>query len=217
MKKFIIPLAIVFSFSLFSCGNADKKNLEKAKEDSLKAVAKEDSIKKAEKAAQAKKDAAANSDDSYLNDEKGQWAIAAQASSSYASNGGKNASWSPEQMLGAPNVKNYGDNGNAWASKEQDKGMEWVKLTFEKEVNANEIRIKETYNPGAISKIELIDTKNMNHTVYESNANAKDKKMQYLVASFEKTPYKTKTVKITIDSKAVSGWNEIDAVQLVGE
>ena len=35
--------------------------------------------------------------------------------------------------------------------------------------------------------------------------------------SFEKTAYKTKTVKITLATNSVSGWNEIDAVQLVGE
>ncbi len=213
MKKLIIPLAVLFTFTLFSCGNTEKKDNKKATEDSLKAVAKDDSIK----AAKAKKEAEANSDDAFLKDEKGQWAVGAQASSTYANNGGKQASWSPEQMIGKPNVQKYGDNGNAWASKEQDKGTEWVKLTFEKEVNATEVRIKQTYKPGAISKIELIDTKNMSHVVYEGKVEAKDDKIQYMTASFEKTPYKTKTVKITIDSKAVAGWNEIDAVQLVGE
>ncbi|MFH0894537.1 MAG: hypothetical protein V2A54_08880 [Bacteroidota bacterium] len=214
MKKLLLPLLVAFAVSLVSCGG-EKKEEKKVNEDSIKVAkekAKDDSIK----AATAKKESEADMDASYLKDEKGQWVVKATASTTYASKKGK-APWSPEQMIGKPDVQKYGDNQNAWASKERDGGMEWVKLTFEKEVNATEIRIKETYNAGAISKIELIDTKNKSHVVYEATAAAKDKKMQYLVATFEKTAYKTKTVKITIDSKAVEGWNEIDAVQLVGE
>jgi hypothetical protein len=209
MKKIIIPLAIVFSISMFSCENAKKKALE----DSLKALA-ENTKKEIEKSSKEKK---SNTDTDYLTDAKGQWAIGATASSTYATKTGKEAAWSPEQMIGAPNVKNYGDNGSAWASKEQDKGQEWAKLTFEKEVNATEVRVKETFNAGAITKIILIDNTNKTHVVYEAKSEAKEKKMQYLVAKFPKTGYKTKVVKIIIDSKAIIGWNEIDAVQLVGE
>ncbi len=208
MKKIIIPVAIISTISLFSCNNGEKKDDNKTVvEKAVTTIVKEE----------PKEVTVVNIDEAYLNDGNGQWAVDAKASSTYASVTGKNASWSPEQMTGKPNVEKYGDNGNAWASKEQDKGTEWVKLNFENEVNATEIRIKETYNPGAIKKIELIDTNNKSHTVYESNAEKKDASIQYLVASFEKTEYKTKTVKITIDSPTVSGWNEIDAVQLVGE
>lgn len=207
MKRVIIPMAVVFSISLFSCNNNEKKEEKKATEDTLKTVT--EKVKE--------EPAKAPNDETYLTDEKGQWAISAKASSTYASKTGKDASWSPEQMIGEPNVKKYGDNGSAWASKEQDKGEEWVKLSFAKEVNATEVRIKETFNPGAITKIELFDNKKKSYVVYESKASKKDASMQYLVAKFDKTPYKTKTVKITLDSPSVSGWNEIDAVQLVGE
>ncbi len=208
MKKIYITSGIFLSISLLSCVSEVKKE-EATTEDQTTVT----TIVKEEPEVVTVKDV----DEDYLADANGQWAITAKASSTYASQTGQNASWGPEQMTGEPNVKAYGDNGFAWASKEQDKGMEWVKLTFEKEVNATEIRIKETFNPGAITKIELIDTDKNSHVVYENTAEKRDASMQYLVASFEKTAYKTKTVKITIDSPTVTGWNEIDAVQLVGK
>lgn len=208
MKKICITSGILLSISLLSCVNETKKEVAKTEEPTtVTTIIKEE----------PEVITVTDIDENYLADASGQWAITAKASSTYASKTGENASWSPEQMTGEPNVKVYGDNGFAWASKEQDKGMEWVKLTFEKEVNVTEIRIKETFNPGAITKIELIDTDKNSHVVYKNTAEKRDASMQYLVASFEKTDYKTKTVKITIDSPTVTGWNEIDAVQLVGE
>ena len=207
-KKFIYPTAVFLSVSLLSCVT-ENKNEEKV--ETVATIVKEEPVVEPEVVT------VVDMDETYLNDVNGQWAITAKASSTYASKTGGNASWSPEQMIGEPNVKAYGDNGFAWASKDQDKQKEWVKLTFEKEVNATEIRVKQTYNPGAITKIELIDTDKNSYVVYENTAATSDASMQYLVASFEKTEYKTKTVKITIDSPSVPGWNEIDAVQLVGE
>lgn len=216
MKNLFYLTTLALAVTLASCAGTDKKDDQKAKEDSIQAVkekAKEDSLK----VVNEKKEYEANLDVNYLKDGKGQWAVKAEASSTYAPTNDSKASWSPVQMTGVPNVSTYGDNGNAWASKEQDKDMEWVKLTFEKEVFATEVRIKESFNPGAIVKIELVDSKNKSYVVFEGTASEKEKKMQYCLATFEKTKYKTKIVKITIDSKVVAGWNEIDAVQLVGE
>ncbi|NVO04179.1 MAG: hypothetical protein HXX09_15910 [Bacteroidetes bacterium] len=209
MRKILIPVAAILLLTVASCGNSKQKALE----ESLKALA-ENTKKEIAKPAPENK---SSMDADYLADTKGQWAIDAKASSTYATKIGKEASWSPEQMIGVPNVQKYGDNGNAWASKEQDKGEEWVKLTFEKEVNATEVRIKETYNAGAITKIVLYDNTNKSHVVYQAKSETKKNEMQYLVAKFPKTGYKTKMVKIVLDSKAITGWNEIDAVQLVGE
>jgi hypothetical protein len=154
------------------------------------------------------------------NNPNGQWASDADASSTYSTNPkDKETGWSPYKMVGKPDVDTYGDNGNAWASKNPDKGIEWVKLTFPKAVNATGIRIRQSYNPGAIIKIELIDDKGKNHTVWSGVDDTKYEpdKIKYFTTNFDKTDYKTKTVKITLATNSVSGWNEIDAVQLVGE
>ena len=159
-------------------------------------------------------------EETILDDPNGQWAVSADASSSYSTDPkNKESSWSPYKMVGKPDVDKYGDNGNAWASKNPDKGIEWVKLTFPKAVNATGIRIRQSYNPGAVIKIELIDDKGKNHTVWSGVDDTKYEtgKIKYFSTNFDKTDYKTKTVKITLATNSVSGWNEIDAVQLVGE
>lgn len=158
-------------------------------------------------------------EETILKDPEGQWAITSTASSSYAGDRkGKEANWSADQMTGAPDVNNYGDDGNAWASKDKDKGIEWVELTFPKAVYATEVRVRQNYNPGAIVKVALIDEKgnreivwdDVDKTKYKSNA------IQYFIAKFDKSDYKTKKIRITLATNTVPGWNEIDAVQLVG-
>lgn len=216
MKKSILLLFVVASVIIASCGGTKKNDQDdaKKKEDSLKVVsekAKADSVK-----------SAANDiiglDKKYKSDPNGQWADKAEASSSYAGNNrGKNASWSADQMVGEPDVDKYGDNGNAWASMEQDKGEEWVKLSFKKPVFATEVRVRMTYNPGAVTKIEVLNPQGKADVVWQGTDKKNyNEKMDYFIAQFEKTKYPINIIKITLNSPAVAGWNEIDAVQLVG-
>ena len=210
-------LFVATSLIIASCGGNKKKELEdaKKKEDSIKSAKekiKADSIK-------ALDDAIINLDKQYRGDQNGQWVDKAEVSSTYAKDRkGKEASWSADQMIGEPDVMAYGDNGKAWASLETDKGEEWVKLFYKKPVFATEVRVRMTYNPGAISKIEVMGNQSKPEVVWEGKDTKKyDKRMDYFVAKFEKTKSPVNAVKITLDSKAVSGWNEIDAVQLVGK
>jgi hypothetical protein len=205
----ILQIAVVgMAVLISSCGN-EKKDENKTDKDTTK-------TEKPKK--EVKKDEAASMDKEFKADKNGQWAIAAEASSSYAGKAtGKTASWSADQMIGAPDVDKYGDNGKAWASAEQDLGNEWVMLSYEKPVYATEVRIRMTYNPGAVARIELRDVNGKIIEVYNAKDTKKyNGKIAWFVTTFEKTKTLVKDVKITLDSKGVSGWNEIDAVQLVG-
>jgi hypothetical protein len=42
------------------------------------------------------------------------------------------------------------------------------------------------------------------------------RKLNYLILNTPKTAFKTDRVKVTLAANVVSGWNEIDTVQLVG-
>ena len=86
--------------------------------------------------------------DEIKNDAKGQWAIAATASSTYNDAKGQD-SWSANQATGAPNVDHYGDDGHAWTTKTQDAGIEWLDLKFPKPVHAEEIRVR---NPAGLAR-----------------------------------------------------------------
>jgi hypothetical protein len=151
--------------------------------------------------------------DEIKNDPKGQWAIEAKASSTYNDAKG-NDSWSANHATGAPDVDKYADDGHAWTSKTPDAGIEWLELKFPRPVFAEEVRVRESYGSGAVIKVEVFDDQGTAHSVWAGNDPTKD--LNYLMVKFPKTTFKTERVKITLATNVVPGWNEIDAVQLVG-
>jgi hypothetical protein len=153
-------------------------------------------------------------EDAIKNDPDGQWAIQAKASSSYQDAEGATA-YSGNQATGAPNVERYGDDGKAWAPKSPDGGIEWLDLTFPKPVFATEVRIRESCGSGAVIKVETFDDKGAPHVVWAGNDPTKE--LNYFLVKFDKATYKTDRVKVTLATNVVPGWNEIDAVQLVGK
>lgn len=153
-------------------------------------------------------------EDAIKNDPDGQWAIQSKASSSYQDAEGA-AAWSANQATGAPNVERYADDGKAWAPKSPDGGIEWLELTFPKPVFATEVRIRESCGSGAVIKVEVFDDKGASHVVWAGNDPTTE--LNYFPVKFDKTTYKTDRVKVTLATNVVPGWNEIDAVQLVGK
>jgi hypothetical protein len=152
--------------------------------------------------------------DAIKNDPDGQWAVSATASSTYGDAKGT-ASWSANQVTGLPNVDKYGDDGNAWAPKTQDAGIEWLDVKFPKPVHATEIRVRESCGSGAVIKVELFDEQGVAHTAWAGNDPTTE--LNYLIVKLPKTDYKTDRVKVTLATNVIPGWNEIDAIQLVGK
>ena len=72
--------------------------------------------------------------------------------------------------------------------------------------------------PGAISKIELIDEAGAPHTVWQGlDETAYPKNtIGWFVREFPRTDYLVKQVRVSLLNNRVWGYNEIDAVQLVG-
>jgi hypothetical protein len=151
--------------------------------------------------------------DEIKNDPAGQWADSATASSAYNDASGQDR-FSAWQATGAPNVDQEGDNGNAWASKTPDAGIEWIKLSFARPVAATGLRIRENAGAGAVIKVDLLDTDGNQHPLWSGKDPTKG--INYLMLTFPKTGYKVKGVKITLATNLVPGYNEIDAVQLLG-
>ena len=142
-----------------------------------------------------------------------QWAIAASASSEYGS-----GDWSAKQILGQPDVyPGYGDNGRAWAPAAQNGGLQWVELRFAEAVYVESVEIYETFNPGAIVKVELVDTTGRWHLIWEGKggrAAVTDARVFSVKNDIVTIP--CSVVKITLDTDSVGGWNEIDAVSITG-
>jgi hypothetical protein len=151
--------------------------------------------------------------DEIKRDPNGQWAIQATASSTYNDAQGT-AGWSANQATGAPNVDKYGDDGAAWTSKTPDGGIEWLELKYPRPVHATEVRVRESCGSGAVIKIEVYDEQGQAHALWQGNDPTTE--LNYLMVKFPKTTFKTDHVKVTLATNVVPGWNEIDAVQLVG-
>jgi beta-lactamase regulating signal transducer with metallopeptidase domain/biopolymer transport protein ExbD len=128
-------------------------------------------------------------------------------------------SWSPEQMLGPPDVKEHSDNPKAWAARDPDQGMEWVRLGFERPVKAAAILIYESFNPGAVTSVQILGPSHSGEQiVWDAGSNGPNVKTDKNVLTFpiqNPTWNPISSVHIRLDERRVAGWNEIDAVGLV--
>jgi hypothetical protein len=141
-----------------------------------------------------------------------QWAASARASSEYRA-----TDYSAGQATGAPNVSRHGDNARAWAPKTADTGEEWLELTFAEPVRAAGVRVIQSFNPGAITRIEVSNEAGAAMTVWTGPDPTVYLRGEIGVLSiaFPPTAQPVARVKVVLDTKLVSGWNEIDAVELI--
>ena len=121
--------------------------------------------------------------------------------------------WGPEQAAGAPDTMQAGDISTAWASANPDGGEEWLKLEYERAVDIAEVRVRETYNPGAISKVTAFLADGRELTLWEGTEPPSQApvEMSFQVPS----TLVARSVKVYLDTTRVPGWNEIDAVAIV--
>lgn len=124
------------------------------------------------------------------------------------------ADYSVEQATGAPDVyPTAADEPKAWASQTTDDMDEFITLNFKTPVVAESVWVFQTLNPGAITKI-TVKAADGDHVVYTGTAQSIGNCAHVLSAS-TKTCSPISSVRIDVGSKAVSGYNEIDAVGLV--
>jgi hypothetical protein len=141
-----------------------------------------------------------------------QWAVDATASSEYGDEG-----YAPLQATGASDTPTAGDFSTAWASQEPDAGIETLELTFEVPVKPAGLAIFESYNPGAITTIEAFDSESGEWVVlYEGEAGPVEETYRIFTPEITPVDFVTDQIRLTLDTAAVDGWNEIDAVQLFG-
>lgn len=141
-----------------------------------------------------------------------QWAVSATASTQYSE-----SSWNAEQATGAPNVMECGDNGLAWASSNGD-SVEWLELAYAIPVVPTEIVIHQSYNPSQVIEVDVIDTDGNTYIAWKGTPKSVSicpDKMTITLELEEKII--VNKVVVTIDQSVLNlGWNEIDAVELVG-
>lgn len=90
-------------------------------------------------------------------------------------------------------------------------------MTFAEPVRAEGVRVIQSFNPGAIIRIEVAGEAGAatmvwtgpDSTVYPRG------EIGVLAVTFPPTAQPVARVKVVLDTKLVSGWNEIDAVELI--
>ena len=141
-----------------------------------------------------------------------QWASGAKASSQYRVD-----RWTPECMTGQPDVyPKYGDYDQAWTASTPNGGWEWVELFYDEAVYVQRIDVYETYNPGAVVKVELIDETGTVHVVWEGRAQLAPAESRIFSIDNTKVDIPARHVRLVLQTDQVPGWNEIDAVCLIG-
>src|SRR2546423_3906085 len=123
--------------------------------------------------------------------------------------------WSPEQVIGPPDTMQAGDMGTAWASGSPDGGVEWLKVDYLNDVTIAEVRVRETYNPGAIIKIAAVLADGTETLIWKGEEPRAEAPVDRTFEAIQGN-VRAKSVKIYLDTQKVPGWNEIDAVELIG-
>ena len=122
-------------------------------------------------------------------------------------------SWSAQRALGAPDVyPASGDNANAWASRDADAPVEWLEVGFDTPRRLRGVDIFETYNPGAVDHVELVTADGVRRTIYSGAAKPMGVPTFDRALTFACTDQPVVSVRVTLASAAVPGWNEIDAI-----
>jgi hypothetical protein len=118
------------------------------------------------------------------------------------------------QAAGAPNAEPNVDDPAAWASSRGDMGLQWLELSYRTPLRANRLRIFEVNSAGAIVEVQTVDSSGQRRTVWRGT----DPTIRPGVFDLriDATPYRVARVRLILDTSRRPGWNEIDAVELVG-
>lgn len=139
-----------------------------------------------------------------------QWAFTAFASSQYSED-----SWSASRATGAPDVAACGDDPNAWASASGGT-MEWLQLNYLTPVIPSQINIVESYHPGAVYRVEVVDLYSGTHVVYEGSPSVIEQCPRTFEIAVSGIDFPVQAVILYLDQSVAADWCEIDAVELVG-
>jgi hypothetical protein len=128
--------------------------------------------------------------------------------------------WGPQQAAGPPNTPRLGDQVSAWASSTSDGGSEWLILEYAKPVIPRRIDVYESNAPGALTRVTVFDASGREIEAWsgsDPSAGAGGSGATPVSSIPVTLDVPTSKVKLYIASDKVPGWNEIDAVGLIGD
>jgi hypothetical protein len=121
--------------------------------------------------------------------------------------------WHALKATGAPDADPKRDDPNAWASASGDMGIQWLELTYAQPMRASGVRIYEVNSPGAVAEVKAKTPAGEWDTLWSGTANGGGAP---LVLEWPLTSYDVRTIRIVLETNRTPGWNEIEAVELLG-
>ena len=113
------------------------------------------------------------------------------------------------RATGSPN-RPAGDSPDAWQPKEGDK--EFIQVGFAQPLAIRKVIVLENMNPGSITKVTAIDEAGANHELRNTKpAKLKDTSRTLLI-EVPLTSYKVKGIRLELNTQAVPGAQQIDAI-----
>lgn len=124
-------------------------------------------------------------------------------------------SWHALKATGPPDAEPpANDHPNAWATREQDRGREWLEVTYDPPRRASGVRVFEVNVPGGVVEVETVDEGGTRRSVWKGTDPTATAGV--FEVPFAATGYRVRSVRIVLDTSKRTGWEEIDAVELVG-
>ena len=124
------------------------------------------------------------------------------------------AAWNARQAIGPPDAQWNHDDPKAWASAEPDMGTQWLELDYATPMAANAVRIHEVNVPGAVAEVAARGPSGDWVTLWSGTGKARGG--EPLEVDFPTTAFFVRTLRVILDTNRAPGWNEIDAVELLG-
>lgn len=120
------------------------------------------------------------------------------------------------QILGKPSrYPVFGNTACAWspASSENANAPDWIHVGYETPAQVQQVVIAENVNAGSVVRVELIDDAGQQHVVFDEPAPAPlpvNGRWNYIF--MDRTPYKVASIKVTLNTMHVKGYEQLDAI-----
>lgn len=120
--------------------------------------------------------------------------------------------WHALQATGEPNANRTSDDPKAWAPRGPESGIQWLELSYGTAMTADRVVIHETCTPGALKEVLVRPAGGEWQSVFRADQTPPSHPLQVEFAAVASVS----AVKLILDTDRTRGWNEIDAVQLLG-
>lgn len=125
-------------------------------------------------------------------------------------------SYSAKQILGKPNrFPVFGPTANAWSPLKEDAELEWIHVGYDQPMAIQQVVVAENNGAGCLIKVEAIDETGSSHVLYENASPvlpSVNGRWWYLFTPL--TNYKVSSLKLTLNTSLVKGYNHLDAVAI---